>query len=415
MSELTESESLRRQLVAEKHAQAIALLNESGIDCWLTFQREGSDVLLPYVLGVDELVSQSAFLLFADGSSAAIVMDYDATVVEGMFDSVTAYQSSWRDPLQTLLKERNPARIGINYDMYDDGIDGLTHGQYLLLMDALNEIGIGDRVVSASPVTSLVRQLKTPAEVERMRRACDITLHIFDDLTGILKPGLSELDVYDYLHDQMKTYNVKTSWDPAYCPGVVCSKRKPGHTPPTTLKLEPGDTLMVDLGVVTEGYASDLIRTWYLARPGETRAPDSVRHTFDTVRDAIQRAAEALKPGVSGIEVDTAARSYVESRGYQYFHATGHQVGTRAHDGGLMLGPDNERYRRRATGTIREGHGVYARAGYRVDRHRGERYRHRHWLRIPCKAPAGNHCRLTIRQTSRRWVTINQTRCDYWT
>ena len=126
MPELTEAESLRRALVAEKHDQAKTLLREQGIDCWLTFQREGSDCLLPVVLGVDELVSQSALMLFADGPSVAIVMDYDATVVEGIFDEVTAYSSTWRDPLLQTLRERDPDRIAINYDMHDDGIDGLT-------------------------------------------------------------------------------------------------------------------------------------------------------------------------------------------------------------------------------------------------------------------------------------------------
>ena len=144
MPELTEAESLRRALVAEKHTQAKSLLRDLGIDCWLTFQREGSDVLLPYVLGVDELVSQSALMIFADGPTVAIVMDYDATVVEGLFDEVIAYESTWRDPLLTVLQERKPTRIALNYDMLDDGIDGLTHGQYLLLMDAVRPIGFED-------------------------------------------------------------------------------------------------------------------------------------------------------------------------------------------------------------------------------------------------------------------------------
>lgn len=355
MPELTESEALRHALIGEKHAQAVRLLQDTGIDCWLTFQREGSDVLLPYVLGVDELVSQSALMVFADGSTAAIVMDYDATVVEGLFDSVTAYRSSWREPLQTLLKERNPARIAINYDMYDDGIDGLTYGQYLLLMDAMQEIGFEDRFVSASPITSQVRQIKTPAEVERMRRACEITLRLFDDVTGILKPGLTEWDIYEYLHDQMKAYNVKASWDPAYCPGVMSSKRESGHTPPTRIALEPGDGLRIDLGVISEGYASDLMRTWYIPKPGESAPPAEFQRAFDVVRDSIQLAADALRPGVTGTDIDTVARSYVTNHGYEFFHATGHQVGTRAHDGGLLLGPNNARYGHRSAGTIQEG------------------------------------------------------------
>lgn len=355
MTELTESEALRRSLVAEKHAQARTLLREQGIDCWLTFQREGSDVLLPYVLGVDEVVSQSAYMIFADGPSVAILMDYDATVVEGMFDQVLAYSASWRDPLLTTLRERDPQRIAINYDMFDDGIDGLTHGQYLLLVDALKTIGFDSRLESASPVTSLVRQIKTPAEIERMRRACEITIQLFGDVTSILKPGLTEWDIYEYLHDQMKDYNVKPSWDPAYCPGVMSSRREGGHTPPTRLALEPGDALRIDLGVITEGYASDLIRTWYLRKPGETAPPPDIQRAFDVQRDAIQIAADALRPGVTGIEVDTACRSHVESNGFRYSHATGHQVGTRAHDGGLLLGPDNDRYRHRSTGTVQQG------------------------------------------------------------
>jgi Xaa-Pro aminopeptidase len=355
MAELTEAESLRRSLVAEKHEQAKGLLRDLGIDCWLTFQREGSDVLLPYVLGVDELVSQSALMIFADGPTVAIVMDYDATVVEGVFDEVIAYQSTWREPLLTVLRERNPARIGLNYDMHDDGIDGLTHGQYLLLMDAVKPIGFEGRFESASPLTSLVRQIKTPEEIERMRRACEITAHLFGDVTSILKPGLTEWDIYEYLHDQMKTYNVKPSWDPAYCPGVMSSKRASGHTPPTQIKLEAGDGLRVDLGVITEGYASDLMRTWYIRKPGETTAPAEFQRAFDVVRDSIQLAADAIRPGLTGVEIDRVARSLVEKEGFEYFHATGHQVGTRAHDGGLLLGPDNERYGQRSRGVIQQG------------------------------------------------------------
>jgi Xaa-Pro aminopeptidase len=355
MPELTEAEALRRSLVAEKHAQARGLLRDLGIDCWLTFQREGSDVLLPYVLGVDELVSQSALMIFADGPSVAIVMDYDATVVEGLFDEVIAYESTWRDPLLTVLTERNPARIALNYDMLDDGIDGLTHGQYLLLMDAVKPIGFEGRFESASPVTSLVRQIKTPEEIERMRRACEITVHLFGDVTSILKPGLTEWDLYEYLHDQMKTYNVKPSWDPAYCPGVMSSKRESGHTPPTQIALEPGDGLRIDLGVIAEGYASDLMRTWYIRKPGEKAAPADFQRAFDTVRDGIQLAADTIRPGLTGTEVDQVTRSFVAKSGYGYMHATGHQVGTRAHDGGLLLGPDNARYGDRSRGRIQEG------------------------------------------------------------
>src|SRR5215213_6713773 len=114
-AEPTESQQLRRSLVAEKHAQAKSLLKKHGIDCWLTFQREGSDLLLPFVTGGDSLVGTAALMIFADGPTTAIVADYDVLQVEDVFDEVLPYSLDWKEPFRTVLKERNPAVIGINY------------------------------------------------------------------------------------------------------------------------------------------------------------------------------------------------------------------------------------------------------------------------------------------------------------
>src|SRR6476660_2827856 len=111
MAELTETQRERLALVAEKHVQAMGYLRETGVDCWLTFSREGSDLLLPFVMGGEYLVGTAALMLFADGSSVAVVADYDVSQVEGAFDAVHGYSLDWTEPFQTILKERNPARI----------------------------------------------------------------------------------------------------------------------------------------------------------------------------------------------------------------------------------------------------------------------------------------------------------------
>jgi Xaa-Pro aminopeptidase len=352
---LTEAQAMRRELVAEKHAQAIALLGQRGLDCWLTFAREGSDLLLPYVIGGEYIVGTSALLLFANGPSVAIVADYDVGQVEGVFDRVIPYSRDWKEPLQTVLRERDPVSIGLNYAEHDHGVDGLTHGLYLALVAALVPLGFADRLVSAEPVAATVRAVKTRSEIERIRRACEITQRIFDDVTGMLTPGLSEAEIAEIFRERMQTYEVAPAWDASFCPAVFSTRSQPGHAAPGATRIERGDGLRVDFGVVYQGYASDMQREWYLLKPGETAAPAEFRHAFETVRDGILMAAELLKPGVRGYDVDNPVRQFVADRGYTFTHELGHQLGRWAHDGGMVLGPDNERYGARSQGVVEAG------------------------------------------------------------
>ncbi|MGI8476636.1 MAG: M24 family metallopeptidase [Thermomicrobiales bacterium] len=354
-AQLTEEQELRRDLVAEKHAQARSLLRETGIDCWLTFCREGSDLLLPFVTGGEYLVGTSALMIFADGPSVAVVADYDVSQVDAAFDTVLPYSMDWRKPFLAALRDRNPAKIGINYAETDFGIDGLTHGLYLLLTKTLAPIGMAGRLVSAELISEPVRAIKTPSEIERMRRACTITQRIFDDVTTMLKPGLTEAEIAEIMRERMQTYNVLPAWEASFCPSVASSRSRRGHTPPGAVVLNPGDALAIDFGVVHEGYCSDMQRTWYFRKQGEKGAPKDLQHAFDAVRDGILLAASLIKPGVRGYEVDDPARALVAKRGFTFTHALGHQLGRMAHDGGMVLGPDNARYGDRSGGEIAAG------------------------------------------------------------
>jgi Xaa-Pro aminopeptidase len=97
------------------------------------------------------------------------------------------------------------------------------------------------------------------------------------------------------------------------------------------------------------------MRTWYFKRPGETKPDAELQRAFDAVRDGILLAAELIEPGKKGFEVDAPVRQLLADRGYSFTHALGHQLGRLAHDGGMVLGPDNARYRDRSGGVIQAG------------------------------------------------------------
>jgi Xaa-Pro aminopeptidase len=80
-------------------------------------------------------------------------------------------------------------------------------------------------------------------------------------------------------------------------------------------------------------------------REGETEAPIEVQRGFLTVRTAIEKSREAMKPGVSGNSIDIISREIITDSGYpEYNYALGHQLGRVAHDGGALLGPLWEKY-----------------------------------------------------------------------
>ncbi len=128
------------------------------------------------------------------------------------------------------------------------------------------------------------------------------------------------------------------------------------HRPPGDSILKEGDYLIFDFSVDYNGYCSDIARTCYVLREGETEASPLMSRAFSTIYEAIDRAMAALRPGAIGKDVDHAARQHILDAGYQdIFHAVGHQVGRDVHDGGTLLGPEKKRYKKASLGSIKEG------------------------------------------------------------
>jgi Xaa-Pro aminopeptidase len=95
---------------------------------------------------------------------------------------------------------------------------------------------------------------------------------------------------------------------------------------------------------------------WYVCRTEEKEAPASLRKACAAIAKTIQEGAKALKPGVTGWQVDARAREVIVAEGYpEYQHAFGHQLGRTAHDGSTLLGPRWERYGETPFGIVEQG------------------------------------------------------------
>jgi len=337
-------------MLHEKVKQAVGILNELNVDMWLSFVRESEasyDPCLNLILGTN-ITWQSAFIITRCGKTIAIVgsLDYERVRLTDLYDDIRKYVGSFKEEFLRTLNELNPKKIAINTSKNDYMSDGLTHGMYELLMDFTGGTNFKQRFISSEEIVSALRGRKTATEIARIKASIHLTEDIYKQVSEFMKPGKTELEVADFILQKVADHDVKTAWEENSCPAVFTGPDTAGaHADPTERIIQEGHVLNIDFGVKKDEYCSDIQRTWYFLRDGETNAPDVVLHGFNTIIESVQMAKDAIRPGVSGWEIDKIARDYIVSKGYPEFpHGLGHQVGRSTHDGAGMLGPRWERY-----------------------------------------------------------------------
>jgi Xaa-Pro aminopeptidase len=338
-------------LIQEKVKQAIEILKEGQIDLWLTFVRETSgvrDPMLDFLIGPNDLTWPSALILTRQGEKVAIVgnLEKDAVSRQEVFDTIVGYDTGVRAPLRDTIARLDPERIAVNTSRNNVHADGLTHAMYEILRDYLKDTPYADRLVSAEPIVNALRGRKTQEELRRIRKAVEITDEIYRKTFEFIEVGMTELEIGEYMHQLARDYAVGLAWPAENCPAVNSGPDSPiGHSSPTEIKVERGHIVHFDFGVKYEDYCSDIQRLVYVLREGETEAPPEVQRGFITIRTAIEKSRQAMKPGVTGNAIDVIAREILTDAGYpEYPHALGHQLGRVAHDGGALLGPLWEKY-----------------------------------------------------------------------
>jgi len=337
-------------LIKEKVDQAVNILQEMDIDVWLTFVREtsaGGDNILPLIYGHD-LTWQSALIICKNGDRYAIIGRYEAETAyrTGAYNQIIPYDESISGQILTTLEQISPNKIAINYSKDDVLADGIYLGLFKLLCNYLSGTPWIDRFVSSERIIQKIRGCKTNNELDSIRQSVLTTQEIYAKTFAFLQAGLSEIEISNFMHNEVNRLNLDTAWEYNYCPTVNAGPESPiGHVAPTNIKIQPGQILHFDFGVKQSEYCSDIQRVVYFLNPDEKSPPEIVVKGFFTVVEAIQETINNIKPGMTGFEVDQICRNHIVKNGYpEYKYATGHQLGRLAHDGAGIIGPRWERY-----------------------------------------------------------------------
>ncbi|MDO4568441.1 MAG: aminopeptidase P family protein [Clostridia bacterium] len=174
---------------------------------------------------------------------------------------------------------------------------------------------------------SNIRRIKSAYEIEQIIAAQRASDAAFGQLLPRIKAGMKETDVAIELEYLLKRNGAEDlAFDTIVGSGengALC------HAMPGERKLRNGDLVVLDFGSKVNGYCSDMTRTIAIGEPcGE------LKQIYDIVLTAQLKALEALRPGISGGELDAIARDYITECGYgaNFGHSLGHGFGLEVHE-----------------------------------------------------------------------------------
>jgi Xaa-Pro dipeptidase len=255
-----------------------------------------------------------AYAILASAEQIACVLNFswqliEARAISGLPDWYGIFNTTPK--VLELLGSMNaaPRRIGLV------GLHRLPHPVYEAIQAAFPNAVL----IDLGAEVGKLRWRKTDFEISLLREAGRITDAALDWARANMKPGMTEFEVAANLNYVMQSTGAELSFSPT----VISGNDKPiPIRMPTDRKLQAGDTVMIDIGAMYQGYQADASRTYVLGEPNADQ---------QKVWDIIQRAYDAtfaqIRPGVPCRELHRAAVAVIEGEGYQLVHRIGHGIG----------------------------------------------------------------------------------------
>jgi len=217
--------------------------------------------------------------------------------------------------IQELSKKCRLSKLGfessVSYDFYE----------------RLSRTGLALHAIEGA--VEKLRARKYRSETNSIREAVRRAEAAFLDVKPCIRCGTRELSIALRLEERLKKRGCRR------IPFDVIVASGPNsvmpHARPTERKLIKGDLLVIDWGGETDGYFSDMTRT-FLMRGGSKSSMK--KDIYRTVLDANRKAIRSVRPGLESRQIDEAARAPIRKAGYGEFfgHGTGHGVGLQVHE-----------------------------------------------------------------------------------
>ncbi len=229
----------------------------------------------------------------------------------------------WYSDTDSIAQAISPALKGIDRL----GVDKKLEARFLLEFQAVFD---NIHFTLGSMCVDEVRMVKDEKEISLMKKASLINDRAMELIKDKIATGMfCEVELKDELK---RIYHELGADDFSFEPIIAFGKNgaNPHHELDST-RLAQGDSIIVDIGCIKDGYCSDMTRTFFY-REVSTKHRD----LYEIVKTANEKAIAMIQPGVTLKEIDATARDYIDSLGYgTYFnHRLGHFIGREVHEYG---------------------------------------------------------------------------------
>ncbi|KAK0382897.1 hypothetical protein NLU13_8813 [Sarocladium strictum] len=295
---------------------------------WEPEERPFLMLILPQTSDSGEVTAKTAFLSphFEEGRVRMLGIPSREAELD-----IVIWEEHW-NPYTTLLESRlfqdkteSPPVLMADEEMRDYIVRGLDSN--------------GFKTVGLTPEAELVRQTKSPAEVELLRAVNTGTVQAVRAMRPCLVPDLTEDEVTEILNNALLSIGFQLFFN-------IVLFEEHGALPHGGFvtggaKLTYDTMVVIDVGAHYLGYSSDICRSFLIDPPRGEYAyvssdpmAEEKAQVWQIVLDAQTAAAHAFKPNHSAASVDIAARTVIEDAGYGYgfTHRLGHGIGIKAHE-----------------------------------------------------------------------------------
>lgn len=212
----------------------------------------------------------------------------------------------------------------------------------------------------ASGPLGRLRAIKDREELRRLQLAAGHADQIVEEAADFMRPGFTERDVAAYVMARFEAMGDRDAWV------IVASGPSSAHPHHFTSErmIEANDVVLLDLGASTEGYGSDITRTYWLGSPD----PEAER-VYEVVNRARAAGIAAARTGALAGDVDRAARDVITRAGFgeAFVHRTGHGLGLEIHEQPYLVAGSRERLETDMVHSVEPGIYLHGRFGVRLE------------------------------------------------